>query len=510
MTAVIPVFVLGPLLGSACSLMLGRWPNVQRLLGGAILAGGLTAAAVLLAMTDRDGVIAYHVGGWPAPAGITLVVDRLSALVLTVALAVCLAIFVFAIGQGAAEDRPGHVPSVFHPTYLALVAGISMALLSGDLFNLFVGLEVMLASSYVLITLGATSERVRVGATYIVVSLGASILLLTTIALFYGVSGTVNLADLSLALSDVPAELRTVLQVMLLFALGIKAAVVPLHMWLPDSYPSAPAPVTALFAALLTKIAVYALLRTQTLLFPREEPWPLLMAVAAATMLVGVIGALVQNDANRLLCFLLVGHIGYMLLGLGLATTAGLRGAIIYLVHHITVQAGLFLVIGLLQRRRDTESLDELRGVVAAAPLLSGLLLVAVLNFGSIPPLAGFVAKLSLLQAAVAQADPWSLTLAAVAVVAALGTLAVLVRLFVGVRWGAEPRPEPEPGGDVPVVRPGFAWLMRAATLVVVSAGLGLSVATEPLAAVAGRAADDLIGRTAYQEAVLGGLEASP
>lgn len=511
MSALVPTLVLGPLLGSALSLPFGHWPWVQRLLGGAVLTAATATAAVLLGSADRSGPVVAHVGGWVAPTGITLVADRLSALILTVALTVCLAIFLFAIGQGTAEERVEHVPSVFHPTYLALVAGISMALLSGDLFNLFVGLEVMLASSYVLITLGATSERVRLGVTYIVISLGASILLLTTVALFYGVAGTVNLAHLSLVLADVPDEVRYVLQLMLLFALATKAAVVPLHMWLPDSYPSAPAPITALFAALLTKIAVYAVIRTQTLLFPRDEPWALLLVLAGATMLVGAVGALVQEDANRLLCFLLVGHIGYMLFGLGLATSAGLLGSVIYLVHHITVQAGLFLVVELIQRRRGTGSLRRLGGVAAGAPIIAALLLVAVLNFGSIPPLAGFVAKLALLQAAVAEGSAWALTLAALAVVAALLTLAALARMFVQVCWGSASAGQDQTDRDAGEVnRPAPARLMQAATALVVSAGIGLAVAAQPLATVAGRTAEDLASRTPYQQAVLGDARSVP
>ncbi|WP_129663757.1 proton-conducting transporter membrane subunit [Phytoactinopolyspora endophytica] len=507
MSAAVPVLVLGPLLGSAISLLLGRWPWLQRLLGAVVLTGALTVAAMLLATADSSGPVVARVGGWDAPAGITLVADRLSALVLTIALAICLAIFLYAIGQGSAEDRAEHVPSVFHPTYLALVAGIDMALLSGDLFNLFVGLEVMLASSYVLITLGATSERVRLGATYIVVSLGASMGLLTTVALFYAVTGTVNLADLSIVLAEVPPAVRHVLQLMLLLVLATKAAVVPLHMWLPDSYPSAPAPITALFAALLTKIAVYALIRTQTLLFPRDEPWPLLLVLAGATMLVGVVGGLVQADANRLLCFLLVGHIGYMVFGLALATADGLRGSIIYLVHHMTAQAGLFLVIDLAQRRRGSSSLLGLGRASAAVPALSGLILLAALNFGSVPPLAGFVAKLALLQAAVADGTAWAFVVAAVAIVAALLTLAAMGRIFVQVYWGAPPADQKEPDGDaIHTGSRGSMRLMYGATTVVVSAGIALAVAAQPLAAVTSRAADDLTARTPYQQSVLGDL----
>ena len=173
-----------------------------------------------------------------------------------------------------------------------------------------------------------------------------------------------NLADLAGRVATLPAGLQTVLALMLLVVFGIKAAMVPLHFWLPDSYPNAPAPVAALFAGLLTKVGFYALLRTQTLLFPQDEPWTLMLVLAVATMLVGALGALAQNDINRLLSFLLVSHIGFMLFGLAVFDARGLSGATLYAAHHITVLATLFLVSGLITRRTGTVALDRMGGLV--------------------------------------------------------------------------------------------------------------------------------------------------
>ncbi|URN13670.1 hypothetical protein LUW77_26460 [Streptomyces radiopugnans] len=284
--------------------------------------------------------------------------DRLSTLLLVVALAVSLAVLVFAIGQGTAEGDLPRTP--FHPAYLLLVAGVALAFLTGDLFNLFVAFELMLASSYVLINLGAGEGRIRAGMTYTITSLLSSLLFLTAIGLIYAATGTVNLADLGDRVPALPEGIRSVLSLLLLIVFGIKAAVVPLHFWLPDSYPTAPAPITAVLAALLTKVGLYAMVRTQTLLFPRSETWTPLLVAAALTLLVGIVGAVAQQDVNRLLSFVLVSHIGFMLFGLSLYTVGGLTGTVLYAVHHIAAQAALFLIAGLVVGWSGTAKLSRL------------------------------------------------------------------------------------------------------------------------------------------------------
>ncbi|WP_422768733.1 Na+/H+ antiporter subunit D [Plantactinospora sp. WMMC1484] len=504
----VPVAV--PLLAAAVSALFARWLAVQRAFGVAVLGAVLVDAVLLLLRVDSAGRQATQAGGWQPPLGITLVVDRFSALILAVAVVTCLVVMVFAIAQGSAERRVENVPAVFHPTYLVLLAGIALVLTSGDLFTLFVGFEVMLMASYVLITMGATRQRVRAGLTYVVSSLTASILLLTTIGLVYAVTGTVNLAQLSAATAELPDDLRNLLGLMLLVSLGIKAAMVPLHWWLPDSYPTAAAPVTAIFAALLTKVAIYAIIRTQTLLFPRREPWILLLVLAASTMLVGVLGALVQDDLNRILSFTLVSHVGYMLFGLAIFSVAGLTGAVLYLVHHITVQTALFLISGLIERERRTVSLARLGGLAATAPVVAVLFAVSAFSLGGLPPLAGFVGKLALLQAAAARADPVVLATAVVAVLTSLLTLAALMRIWLRVFWGRPtgaggPPPSgagsPAPRGPITAGLPG--WFERAAATAAVLAGLAVTLTAGPLSAFSQRAAADLLDREGYRSAVL-------
>ncbi|MFD5329881.1 proton-conducting transporter membrane subunit, partial [Streptomyces sp. NPDC127092] len=209
-------------------------------------------------------------------------------------------------------------------------------------------------------------------------------------------TGTVNMADLAVKLGELPTDVQMVLHVLLLVGFGIKAAVFPLSFWLPDSYPTAPAPVTAVFAGLLTKVGVYAMIRTETLLFPGEHVNALLLVVAALTMVVGILGALAQTDIKRILSFILVSHIGYMIFGLGLATEAGLAATVYYVAHHITVQTALFLVTGLIENRAGTANIDRLGSLAKVSPFVSVLFLVPALNLGGIPPFSGFLGKVGL------------------------------------------------------------------------------------------------------------------
>jgi multicomponent Na+:H+ antiporter subunit D len=497
--------VLLPLFAAGLSLGFARHPAVQRSVGIGVLAAVLADSGAVLAIADRRGPFAFAVGGWSPPVGIPLVADRLAALLLVVSVLVALAVLVFAVGQGTADARQSLTP-VFHPTYLVLVAGVDLAFLAGDLFTLFVAFEVMLAASYVLITLRATEHRARAGMTYTITSLTSSLLFLTAIALIYAATGTVNLADLGTKVAAVPDGLRNALSLLLLVVFGIKAAMVPLHFWLPDSYPTAPAPITAVLAALLTKVGVYAMVRTQTLVFPRQEVWLLLGVVAIAALLVGILGATAQDDLNRLLSFTLVSHIGFMLFGLALFDVAGLTGTILYIVHHITVQATLFLVAGLVVRSTGTASLRRMGGMARLNPWVAVLFLIPALSLAGIPPLSGFVAKFALVRAGVAAGGPAALALAAAAVLTSLLTLYAMARLWSAVFWGV-PRdlvPDPDPTDELDVGTRQRSVPMLAATAAMVVAGLTLAALAGPLASLGGRAAADLLDRDVYRTAVLG------
>jgi multicomponent Na+:H+ antiporter subunit D len=505
-TSALPALpVLLPILGAALAVVVGTSVTAQRVVALTTLAGVATVAAVLLVSADRSGPVVAAMGGWAPPVGIALVADRLSALLLLVSTVVALAVLGYAISQRIADFGRRMASTTFYPTYLVLSAGVSLAYLSGDLFTLFVSFEIMLTASYVLITRRTTVRTIRAGMTYVTVSLLSSLLFLTAIALVYAATATVNLADLSERLDTLSPGLRTVLALMLLVVFGLKAAVVPLHFWLPDSYPNAPAPVTALFAGLLTKVSFYAMVRTQTLLFPHERPWTLMLWLAVATMLVGALGALAQNDINRLLSFLLVSHIGFMLFGLAVFDVRGLSGATLYAAHHITVLATLFLVSGLITRRTGTVALDRMGGLAKTSPALAVLFAIPALTLAGLPPTAGFVAKLQLLQAGAA-AGVGPTTVAAVVILASLLTLYALTKVWVRAFWGT-PRPalaDADPDDELEVGTARTPWPMYATTAGLVVVSLSIAVFAGPLSAVTGRAGVDLVERDTYRVAVLG------
>ncbi|MDP8928998.1 MAG: Na+/H+ antiporter subunit D, partial [Actinomycetota bacterium] len=392
MNLLVPLPVTLPLLAASLSMALRR-PHHKRVLGMTAISATLGAAIVLVARVRVVGPVAIQIGGWPAPFGITLIADLFAAIMVAVGAAMMLAVLVYSVGHARTRDQS----RFFHPVYLVLAAGVSASFLAGDLFHLFVAFEVMLTASYVLLTLEGRPEQVRGGMTYVVISLLASTLFITALGLVYAATGTVNLADLVGRLDLVDPALKTAIGLLLLVVFGVKAAVFPLFFWLPDAYPTAVAPITAVFAGLLTKVGVYAIIRTQTLLFaaPDQGPSALLLTIAGATMIVGIFGALVQEDLKRVLSFNLVSHIGFMLMGLGFLTLAGLAAAIYYLVHHIVVKTSLFLVSGIVEHGAGTAALHRLGGLLRRSPLTATLFTLPALSLAGLPPLSGFVAKIA-------------------------------------------------------------------------------------------------------------------
>jgi multicomponent Na+:H+ antiporter subunit D len=431
--------VLLPLLGAALTLAFRRTPALQRAISMGVLTAVVAVAGTLVHQTDAHGPLVLWLGAWPEPLGIALVADRLSSLMLLVSAVVSLLVLVFAIGQGQADDEADTPMSIFHPTYLVLMAGVANAFLAGDLFNLFVGFEILLFASYVLLTLGGAGPRIHAGTTYVVVSLVSSALFLIAIAAAYASTGTVNLAQLAIRIEGLPASVALVVQLALLTAFGIKAAVFPMSSWLPDSYPTAPAPVTAVFAGLLTKVGVYAIIRTQTLLFPESPLTGLLMWAALLTMIIGILGAVSQSGLKRILSFTLVSHIGYMIFGIALASPHGTAGAIFYVTHHITIQTALFLITGLVERLGGTTSLDRLGGLAAKSPALAILFFLSAMNLSGIPPLSGFLAKIGLLHAGVEVGTPLAWLLVAGGIVTSLLTLYALAKVWSQAFWRSRP-----------------------------------------------------------------------
>ncbi|MBB3025353.1 Multiple resistance and pH homeostasis protein D [Trueperella pyogenes] len=485
--------VVLPIFGAGLSLAFASVRRLQAIVSASILFLVWVVAGALVFMAT-SGPLVLDVANWAAPVGITLVADRLSAMMLFTSVTVTLTVLLYSLAQGAADGDDAAPIAVYHPAFLLLSAGVSNAFLSGDLFNIYVGFELLLTASFVLITLGGTRDRIRSGTVYVVVSLISSVVFLIAIALTYAAAGTVSLAQLALRLPEIDPGMRITIQVMLLVGFGIKAAVFPLSAWLPDSYPTAPAPVTAVFAGLLTKVGVYAIIRTQTLLFPYNRLTVVIGAVAICTMLMGILGAVAQQDIKRLLSFTLVSHIGFMIWGISLYSVHGLGATIYYAVHHITVQTALFLVVGLIERRGGTTSLVRLGSLAKFSPIIAALYVIPALNLAGIPPGSGFFGKVGLIQASVDRGAWIDWMLVATGIICSLLTLYAVSRAWNMAFWQAAP--EPLPAKPIP-------WGMRSAAGALVVFSLVISFWAGPIYRFTEGAATELRARSPYIVAVL-------
>jgi multicomponent Na+:H+ antiporter subunit D len=496
-SALVPLPIVIPLFAAALAIIFGRSHIVQRVITLGALSASIVVSIALLVQVDEHDVLKMDAGGWAAPLGITYVVDRLSAIMLVTSSLMLLIVMIYAIGQRGIEQQ--HVG--FDPIYLVLAAGVAASFVTGDMFNLFVAFEMMLAASYVLLTLGGRADQVRSGMTYVVISLVASAMFITALALLYAATGTVNMADLALRIPELSPGVRTGFSLLLILVFGIKAGLFPLFFWLPDSYPTAPGPVTAIFAGLLTKVGVYAIIRTQTLLFPPEsQQGTALLVIGGLTMAVGVLGALAQDDLKRLFSFHIVGQIGYMIFGLGLFTLAGLSAVVFYIIQTILVKTNMFLVAGLIDRHTGSSRISRVGGVIRSAPIIACFFAVPALSLAGLPPSSGFAGKFALIEAGAASSR-W--VIITVALTVSLLTLFSMTKVWSGVFWG-----EPESAPPLEEGRTnGGPSLMVFATGLVVALSIAFVVFAGPIFELSERAGADLMNPAAYINAVLGGRD---
>lgn len=501
MNTVLIAPVVLPLLTGILTLLFWSRPRVQRVISVAGAVGLLLASLVLFEAVWRDGIQAVSIGNWPAPFGITMVADLFSALMVVLAAVTGTAVAVYALA-GIDAHREAHG---YHTFFHVLLMGVCGAFLTGDVFNLYVWFEVMLIASFVLAALGGLPAQLEGAVKYVTLNLISSALFLAAAGILYGMVGTLNMADASMRLGALrDPGLSNVLAMLFLVAFGIKAAVFPLYFWLPASYHTPPVVVSAVFAGLLTKVGVYALIRFFTLIFTRDVGFThtIILVIAGATMVSGVFGAMVQQDFRRILSFHIVSQIGYMIMGLGLFSPFALAGSVFYIAHHIIVKTNLFLVSGIVHRIRGTFDLPGLGGLFRSAPLLSTLFLIPAFSLAGMPPLSGFWAKLSLVQAGLG-ADQYAIV--AVALFAGLLTLFSMTKIWGEVFWkepGTPSGPDTAPPGPL---RGGerVAYLAPVIGLAILTVFIGLTV--EPLMTVALRAADQLANPVLYINAVLAG-----
>ncbi|MEM6742184.1 MAG: proton-conducting transporter membrane subunit [Pseudomonadota bacterium] len=456
----------------------------------------LLFAALLARAVVSQGVLAAGIGGWTAPLGIALVADGLSAILLLAVATLGLVCVIYGLADlGRRRERAGAFALVH-----VLLAGATGAFLTGDLFNLYVWFEVMLIASFGLLVLGGGRQELDAGVKYVALNLVATLAFLTAVGLVHGLAGTLTLAQLPQKLAAAPAGAMAGASMLLFVALAAKAGLFPLYFWLPAAYHAPPMAVTALFAAVLTKAGIYAMIRVFTLVFPDGPAQDVLLPIAIATMVGGVIGAAAQKEVHRILAFHIVSQIGYVALGLALATPLALAGAIVYLVHNIVVKANLILIAGVARRMTRSFDLGRSGGLYAATPLLSGLFFLAAMAMAGMPPFTGFWGKLALTQASLGEGNG----IAAAAILGVgLFTLYSMTKIW-GQGW-LKPQPEGRPAVRplTALPRPAAA-LMTAPIAALTTVTLALGLFPQPLLEAAEGAAAQLLDPSDYIEAVLG------
>ncbi len=489
--AVLPLLIALPLGMAALGVFLpGRVMRLAMVLTPLLTAAGGVALLIEHASTP---VIATQVGAFVPGIAIPLVSDTLAALMITVTgltSAICLA---FAVLSDEARLR-------FFPTLaLMLIAGVNGALLTGDLFNLFVFIEVMLLPSYALIAMTGTWRRLGIGRLFVVINLLTSTILLIGVGLVYGVAGSVNIGVLAGVDSDDP---RFVLAVsMVLLALCVKAGVVPLHGWLPRAYPATSGSVMALFSALHTKVAIYAIFRIHQVVLDGAPAWTnLAFALVLITMVVGAYGSLGERMIRRLLSWQMVAGVGYILLGLVIGSRLGLASGLFYMAHHILVMGALLLASAAIEHTYRSHQFVRLSGLMRREPLLATVMALAMLSLVGFPPSSGFFAKVGIVRAAADLDYTERAVVLAVVVVASLGTLLAMLRLWRGVFWG--PPLEDLPSGDqVPVLltpQTRVPLRMVLPSAILLGASLAVFLVPGPVWDLTLRAADGLLNTDAY------------
>ena len=492
--ALLPLLI--PFATALLCLAFSRFRNLRRTLGVGGTALHFLAGIALFLQVKNQGIQVLNLGDWPAPFGISIVVDLFSAIMVLIASFMGLVIAVYSLSD-IDREREGFG---YFPFYNFLLMGVCGTFITGDMFNLYVWFEVMLLSSFILLTLGGERNQLEGAIKYVSLNLVSSVLFLTALGILYGVSGTLNMADLAVKIkTTVPQGLVTTVAMLFLVAFGIKAAMFPLFFWLPASYHTPPVAVTAIFSALLTKVGVYSLIRTFTLLFTQDIAYThtIILVLAGFTMVTGVLGAVAQNEMRRLLSFHIVSQIGYLLMGLGLMTPLALAGAVYFMIHVIIAKSALFLVSGIAHHFQGTFHLTRLGGLYRASPALATLFLLAAFSLAGLPPFSGFFAKLALVKAGL---EVNQFIMVAVALFVGILTLFSMMKIWNMAFWTPK---EKNSEGQNPMGHRQAPKTLWGPLIILSSFALVLGIFAEPIFEVSQEAATQLLQPQNYISTVL-------
>ncbi|MEZ4769200.1 MAG: proton-conducting transporter membrane subunit [Caldilineales bacterium] len=496
---ILPIII--PLIGAAVALLLRRYPRVQAGWALGVMITSATSSALLLAQVWRSGQpVVYQSGGWPAPFGITFVGDMLAAFMVLMCQLVLTLGIAYAMGS---KDKVIGYPA-FYPLFLTLATGLTGAMLTGDLFNLFVFAELLVFSGTILTASSDDAYGAEAALKYFYTSLIASASLLLAVGVLYVSFGTLNMADLAARIAANPGmPLVPVAIAFLLVTFMVKSAVFPFHFWQPDFHTAAPTAVSAMLSSVVVKLGVYGFLRMTTLLFVDQSPAirALLVALGLIGIVYGGLGAIGTHNAKRMLAYSTLAQVGFILVAVGWGTPLALAAALIFTFNHSLIKAAMLMLAGQVASRAPvkTASFEVVQGLGKYMPLSGALFFVGGLALAGIPPTNGFISKMTLFQSGIL-AEQWeSLALLGLA---SIFTLIYVIRAFMRIWW--QPAAGPASGaGDTPAIKPYGDRLLAPALLIVGVLVLGLW--PEPLVSLALAVSQWLGDPAAYIAAVLGG-----
>ena len=487
--------ILMPLMTAAAGLLLWNRPRAQQVFSLAGSAAHVAACLLVLEAVRSRGIQVLQVGNWPAPFGISLVADHLSALMLVVTGILGAATAAYARGELVLELRSNGFHTLFH----VLLGGISGAFLTGDFFNLYVWFEVILMASFGMLLWGQKREQLDGAVKYVVINLLATLFFLMGLGLLYGMTGTLNFAHLHQKVMALEAKgPLTAVALIFMAAFGIKAGVFPFFFWLPASYHTPAVAVSSLFAGMLTKVGVYALFRAFSMVFIHDNDitHTVLLVVAGFTMVTGVLGAAAQKEFRRVLSFHIISQVGYMVLGLALWTPLAVAGAVFYLVHHMIVKANLFLVSGLGRDLTGTMELRRMGGIARSSPLVAALFFIPAFSLAGFPPLSGFWPKMLLILSSLQEQ---AYGVAAVAVAVGFMTVFSMVKIWINAFW----KPLPDPSAANAPAALSFWKIAPVCALAMLTLLIG--VGAETVYQLASAAAAEVMHPERYVQVVLKG-----
>jgi len=483
--------VLLPLI-TAVILLIWRHPSYIRRWVAAISSFiHIIISLFIFKLVNLHNVLVLPMGGWKAPFGITLTIDHLSIVMILLCSIVTFTCVLYGFAESKVEsDHPLRLPLIQF-----MVAGICLSFSTGDLFNMFVAFELMLIASYALLTLEAKDRDIKHTLPYLGINLLGGTLFFCAGGLAYSLFGSLNFADISLSAEQFVNDPRlVVMSILFLVVFGLKAGFFPLYYWLPNSYPTLPTPLAALYSSMLTKVGIYGILRIFGTILPHSllGPYGLILLLAGPTMMFGIFAALSRKTIRGILCFNLISHIGFMMVAIGIFSQKSLAACIFYIIHHVLVIASLFLLGGIIRHLNGSDHLDKMGNLWDKAPFLGVLFLVQILSLAGLPPFSGFWGKFLIIREALSAG---SYLLVALLIIASILTLWSLLNIWFAAFWTRKP--------ELSVNLDNIVWKrMTMVTSFIIIISLSVGFGANSYVKLANRSSAGILDQPAYREAV--------